>query len=229
MEEIAPGPACQTLTLILNEQQSQKCIHLAKESEICGGIVLLGWGTVKSAILNLLGIKSQRKVIITYLLAKDKAEAMLELFTATLQLEKPGHGIAFTAQAITFFPAAGNSLQRVPSTQEKAPAMKGEHMFNKLTVIVDRGMAEEVMEIARRAGAKGGTILHGRGTGAEYTAKLLGMEIEPEKELVIILMPGSLVDQAVSDLTKELQLSSPGKGILFVEPIVEVRGLFEAQ
>lgn len=100
-------------------------------------------------------------------------------------------------------------------------------MFQKLTVIVDRGMAEDVMDIARRAGVRGGTILHGRGAGAEMATKLFGIEIEPEKELVLILVPSELIKKVIEDLTTELQLDEPGKGILFVEPILETRGLFE--
>lgn len=64
--------------------------------------------------------------------------------------------------------------------------------------------------------------------GAEYTEKLFGVEIEPEKELVLILIPNELVNKVVSTLYEELQLDEPGKGILFVEPVMEVRGLFES-
>ena len=83
------------------------------------------------------------------------------------------------------------------------------------------------MDIAYKSGVKGGTIVHGRGP-AENAAKVFGIEIEPEKELVIILMPSGLVDKVVNDIYQELQLEVPGNGILFVEPILDVRGLFES-
>ena len=102
-------------------------------------------------------------------------------------------------------------------------------MFKKLTVIVDRGMADDVMDIARKAGVRGGTILHGRGAGAEIATNLFGVEIEPEKELVIILMPNDLIDEVIHALSQELQLDEPGKGIMFVEPVLETRGLFETR
>ena len=56
---------------------------------------------------------------------------------------------------------------------------------------------------------------------------MFGVEIEPEKELVIILTPKDLVDKVVSALTEELDLNEPGKGILFIEPVVDIRGLIE--
>ena len=97
-------------------------------------------------------------------------------------------------------------------------------MFKKLTVVVNRAWQRSNGYYAIRR--HGGTIMHGRGTGSEFTTKLLGMEIEPEKELVMILMPNDLIDKVVNDLFQELQLNNPGNGILFVEPVLDVRGLF---
>jgi nitrogen regulatory protein PII len=212
------------MTLILSEHQCQKFVRIAKEKDIRGGIVVLGKGTVKSATLNLLGIKSQKKEVLNILLEKEKANEVLDFFTKELQLHEPGHGIAYTTPVII----SGQIINNKQGTWNTMQSMEGESMFKKLTVVVNRGMAEDVMDIARKSGIKGGTIMHGRGTGSEFTAKLFGMEIEPEKELVMILMPSDLIDKVVNDLFRELQLDIPGNGILFVESIVEVRGLFDS-
>ncbi len=226
MEAQMINNSLQMLTLILNESQCHKCVRLAKEKGISGVMVTIGRGTVDSSILNLLGIKSQKKEIAKFLLKKHKAEEMLVYFTEKLQLNKPGHGIAFTSPVLF---AAGLPGQDTSEeiARGKTHSMEENSMFKKLTVIVDRGMAEDVMDIARKAGVRGGTILHGRGAGAEIATKLFGVEIEPEKELVIILTPDSLVESVIHELHRELQLDEPGKGILFVEPILETRGLFE--
>ena len=212
------------LTLILSDSQSHKCIHVAKAKGVCGGIVTIGKGTVSSAILNVLGIKSQKREVISFLLDKEQANEILNHFTTELQLHEPGHGVAFTTPVIM----ANRSTETVQDTGNTEKAMEEMSMYKKLTVIVDRGMAEEVMDVAHNAGVRGGTIMHGRAVGAEYTEKLFGVEIEPEKELVLILIPNELVNKVVSTLYEELQLDEPGKGILFVEPVMEVRGLFES-
>ncbi len=212
------------MTLILSEHQCQKFVRIAREKDIRGGIVVLGKGTVKSATLNLLGIKSQKKEVVNILLEKEKANEVLDFFTKELQLHEPGHGIAYTTPVII----AGQIINNKQGTWNTMQSMEGESMFKKLTVVVNRGMAEDVMDIARKSGVNGGTVMHGRGTGSEFTAKLFGMEIEPEKELVMILMPSDLIDKVVNDLFRELQLDIPGNGILFVESIVEVRGLFDS-
>jgi len=216
----------QILTLILSDTQCHKCIHIAREKGICGGIITLGRGTVKSSALHLLGIKSQKREIISFLLEKEKAKEMLDYFTTELQLHKPGHGIAFTTSVVMTICRPGKT-QEIGNT-EQAMKEEGMRMYKKLTVVVDRGMGEDVMEIARKAGVRGGTIMHGRAAGAEYTQKIFGMEIEPEKELVLILIPDELVDKVADTLYQELHLEEPGKGILFVEPVVDVRGLFES-
>lgn len=220
-----PGNERQFLmvTLILGENQCQKCVRIAKELGILGAIVTPGRGTVKSAVLNLLGIKSQKKEVVNVLVEKSRAEEALDYFDKQLQLKEPGHGIAFTTSAA----AAGWVIENIMQDEDDAQETEGESMFKKMTVVVNRGMAEDVMDIAHKSGVRGGTIMHGRGTGPETAAKLLGMEIEPEKELVMILMPAELVDKVAGDLYKELRLDLPGNGILFVEPVAEVRGLFE--
>jgi len=210
------------MTLILSENQCHRFAHIAKEKDIRSVIIILGKGTVKSTALNLLGIKSQRKEIVNIILEKEKAKEMLDYFTKELKLHEPGHGIIYTTPVIT----AGQIIHnRQEASWNTVQGMEEKSMFKKLTVVVNRGMAEDVMDIARKSGAKGGTIIHGRGTGSDFVEKCFGMEIEPEKELVIILMPSDLVGQVVKNLYQELQLDVAGNGILFVEPVLEVRGL----
>lgn len=218
----------QMLTLILSESQSHKCTQLIKGKGIFGGIVVIGRGTVNNAILNMLGIKSGKKEVINLLIRNERAEELLDYFDRELQLEKPGHGIAYTSPIISTLGLSNQDEQvsnKSASITQHGSEVKS--MFKKITVIVDRGLSEDVMDIARKAGVRGGTILHGRGTSAEIVAKLFGIEILPEKELVMILTPSDLVDKVVQALVDGLHLDKPGKGILFVEPILQTRGLLE--
>jgi nitrogen regulatory protein PII len=223
MEEQAIQQPFLLMTLILSEHQCQKFVRIAKMKEIHDGIILLGKGTVKSPTLNLFGIKSQKKEIVNILIEKEKAMEVLDFFTKELQLYAPGHGIIFTMPVTV----ASQIIHNKQGTWNRVQGMEEESMFKKLTVVVNRGMANDVMDIARKLGVKGGTILHGRGTGSNFATKLLGMEIEPEKELVIILMPSELIDKVVNHLFQELHMDLPGNGILFVEPVLDVRGLFD--
>ncbi len=59
--------------------------------------------------------------------------------------------------------------------------------YESIFVIVDKGSASDVLEAAESAGSTGGTVFHGRGSGTQEKAKLFNIEIEPEKDIVLIL------------------------------------------
>ena len=98
-------------------------------------------------------------------------------------------------------------------------------MYRAIFTIVDRGRAEDVMDAANEVGAKGGTIINARGSGIHETNKLFSMEIEPEKEMVMILSEKSVVDSIVSSIRKKLDIDKPGKGIIFVQEVSRAYGL----
>lgn len=216
-------PSFRILTLVLNDQQIHKFKLIAKEKDICYGIVLQGSGTINNHVLNLLGIRRQRQTLINIFMEKEKAKEILDYTAEKLKINEFGHGIAYMTSVNRWehdadIKTAG--FNNVSKAEE-------ESMFKKLTVIVNRGMADDVMDIAREFGARGGTILHGRGTGADSTVKLFGMEIEPEKELIIIILPATIVDKVSNALSNELKLELSGQGVLFVEPVFDVRGIVE--
>ena len=61
-------------------------------------------------------------------------------------------------------------------------------MTHLILAICNNGYADEVMEVAKKAGAKGGTILHGRGSVQKNALQFLSITIEPEKEVVMIIV-----------------------------------------
>jgi nitrogen regulatory protein PII len=83
------------------------------------------------------------------------------------------------------------------------------------------------VEAARRAGAYGATIINARGSGIHEEYKLFAIEIEPEKEIVLMVVKSEQVDQICKQIIKETQINEPGKGVLFTQPINHVFGLDE--
>lgn len=246
----AAGRGFQLMTLILSEDRTEKFMSIAKEEHLRDGISLIGKGTVSSHILNILGVKSGKRIITDILVEKERAAEILDHVSERLMLNEADRGIAYISSieletSCELEPGAeldhdkepmrgaelGQGAAPEPGAEEKDKVCSGqlaaeeESMFKKLTVIVNRGMAEDVMDIARRSGVKGGTVLHGRGTGSDQAAKLFGIDIEPEKELVIMIMPCELTEKVVNELFRELRLDIPGNGIVFSESVWDVRGL----
>ncbi|HOF02838.1 MAG TPA: P-II family nitrogen regulator [Atribacterota bacterium] len=217
----------QILTLILTEEQSHKCIQLAKEKGLCDGLINIGRGTVKSTVLNLLGIKDVKKEIISFLIDGDKAKEMMDYFEGGLQLTRPGHGIAYTRSVRKIVGFSEQEAEQKEGITSTILPVSGKDLFQKLNIIVERGMADRVMKIAYQAGVKGGTILHGKSIGAVVDTALFGVEIVPEQELVIILTPNDLVEKVIFELSRSLFSGEQVKGIIFTEPILDIRGLME--
>ncbi len=97
--------------------------------------------------------------------------------------------------------------------------------FEVIICIVNSGFSEEVMNAARKCGARGGTVLRGRGTANPEAESLFGIAIQPEKEIVMILVKKSLKNDILHALYTAVGLDTPGQGIAFTMPVESVAGL----
>jgi len=102
--------------------------------------------------------------------------------------------------------------------------MKSEYDNELIVTIVRRGWSEPVIAAARRAGAEGGTILLGRGTGIHEVKTLLGIAIEPEKEIVLTVVAAARTDAVLDAIVAAAELDQPGMGLAFVVPVRRVVG-----
>lgn len=97
--------------------------------------------------------------------------------------------------------------------------------FKCILAIVNNGFSEVAMDAAKACGAKGGTILHGRGTISKDAEKFFNISIQPEKEIVMILAPNNLIDGILKGLYDAVGTSTPARGIAFALPVDEVVGI----
>ena len=91
--------------------------------------------------------------------------------------------------------------------------------FELVICIVNAGFSQNVVEAARRAGARGGTIIRGRGSANPEAEEFFGVAIQPDKELVLILVPAAIKDEVLTTVYKESGLSQEGQGIAFSLPV----------
>ena len=94
-----------------------------------------------------------------------------------------------------------------------------------IVVIVNEGHSDQVMDAAREAGARGGTIIHARGSGTKDSAKKYNVVITPQKEMLYILVNVNIRDAVISSINKACGLDTPGQGIVFSLPVNNISGL----
>lgn len=97
-----------------------------------------------------------------------------------------------------------------------APVGAVEH-YECLVAIVKRGLAERANELAQQMGARGATIMHGRGSGG-HDVKLFNIELHKEKEVIFWLVDGRISARIARHLYSELALDKEGGGVVFMMP-----------
>ena len=98
-------------------------------------------------------------------------------------------------------------------------------MYNAIYTIVEKGNADDVIEAAEKAGSRGGTVMHARGSGSEEARKVFNMLIEPEKEIVLIISEEAKTKDIVESIRKETGIEEQGKGIIFITRVEQTYGL----
>lgn len=91
--------------------------------------------------------------------------------------------------------------------------------YQLLVCIVNAGFSQNVMEAARAAGARGGTIIRGRGSANPEAEEFFNISIQSDKEVVLILVTNEMKDAVMTAVFKNSGLSTDGQGIAFSLPV----------
>jgi nitrogen regulatory protein PII len=94
-----------------------------------------------------------------------------------------------------------------------------------IITITNEGYAEKVMSEAKKAGATGGTTINGRGLNNKTAIKFLKIDIEPEKDIVLILATSESKNKIMESIISSCGIKTPGGGICFSLPVDYVVGL----
>ena len=215
-------PTYELVYVIVNFGMGSRILHRAKEHGISGGTISLGRGTVSNSLLNFLSLYDERKEIVLMGADTHTADHALAELNKEFHFHKPHHGIAFTTSACEI---VGSRCYKSEENAEERGVNKS--MYQVIITVVNRGNAEEVIEAAQAAGSKGGTIINARGSGVNETRRLFHMDIEPEKEMVMILSKEDITEAIVTSIREKLDIDQPGNGIIFVQNVNSVYGIYD--
>lgn len=176
---------------IVERGSGGKLVKLYSKEQIFTHIRFEGQGTATSEILDILGLGGSEKDIIWSFTTRPAARSLLEKLDDELRGAVPGRGIAFTVQLAAFsslIAAFIGMKTRVEGGTEEP--MENQQKSSMILVTVNQGFTDVVMDTARKAGARGGTIIKGRWAGDESFAQTAGITtLQAEKELIFIVAP----------------------------------------
>lgn len=199
------------LMCIIPHDKGEKLTEAAVANGCGGGTVLMGRSLAKSNIAAILGVGETTKDLIMMIVDETVREKVRSAIIKTASAEKKAFGELFTINV--------TALMKTVDMIEGDDCRMSEKSNEMISVIVNKGYADDVMFAARNAGAGGGTVINARGTARADDPKFFGMHIVPEKEMLLIVV-ASEIKGKVLDAIKNLKcLSEPGSGIAFCTSI----------
>lgn len=184
------------LYTIVRYGQADRFVKIARSEGATGATAFPAEGSTSSVILKALGLGKKEREAVIVLTDENKAQKMIEKARADTKLE----GVCIL----------------MGEGEEK----KMDKKYRMITIIVNSGYADDVMDAARKAGATGGTITHARGTAPNDAAeKFLNITIVPEKEMIMIVAEEDKAPAIVKAIQELKCLQQPGIGIIYTQEI----------
>ncbi len=209
------GSCGKLLLTIVREGLGDRVVGITREAGAKGGTLVLGRGRSENPIIGFFCVGDFREeIVLTLVRGENVTPVMNGLRAFGGDTGKQRQGMVLQIDVSQILHRAGKGSATCDLLERSGPMEKktGQVM---ISVIVNRGCADDIMSVARKAGATGGTILNARGTAGEKDVKFLGIPLFPEKEILLILAE-SARSATIFNALKECDcITQPGGGIAF--------------
>ncbi|MDO5713496.1 MAG: P-II family nitrogen regulator [Tissierellia bacterium] len=208
--------------VIVDRGKASTVLKEAKKHGVTGGTIFYGMGTVRDSILHFLEINEVRKEVLLMVVSQETEITLHKHLTDTFSFQKPGKGICFSSPI--------NQCYGTSQIMDSPGERSGKPMeYQAIFAIVDNHKGTIVVDAAQNAGAKGATIIHARGSGVHEKTSFFNFNIEPEKEIVLILIQKNKTEEILAGIKKEIDIEQPGTGILFTLDVSNASGLVDIE
>lgn len=212
--------------VILKRSYEKEYVKFFRQNNITRLTAMLGNGTASKSILDYLGIENNEKIVLQCVVAAGNVESLFSGLVSRMGINLPGTGIAMSIPVESI--AGTSSMKYLTEGQESIVSeeikMK-ESVYSLITVIAEKGRSDMVMDAAREAGARGGTVVHAKGTGRESEAKFFGVSITPEKEMIYIATRKSDKGDIMRAIMEKAGPHTEAKAVVFSLPVEDIAGL----
>lgn len=214
------GPM-QLLVTIVERGQGRRLMEHYKKFKVMDHFQAAGRGTAASHLLDTLGFGTSERDVILSRAPRDTARQIMYQLKDDERSKLGVPGIAFTidinGMAARLAVALSYLEQMDPERGEMM--MEAGNSHNLILVSVNQGYTDEVMDTARQAGARGGTIVRARWAGAEAMEPLLNISIQTEKEIIAIVANHKERESVMSAIQKAHGLETEAQAIVISLPI----------
>ncbi len=196
---------------------------LCAELELPVSVVLHAHGTAVRSMLDILGIESNEKRVVLTIATQEKTRRLIDEQKRRLFIGVPGHGIVVSVPIKSI--GGGKTVAFLGGSQQPAkytPELN--YSYELIVAIANEGRTDLVMNAARSAGAAGGTVLHGKGTGSDKAEKFYSVSIAQEKEVILIVAKAEQKAGIMRAILEKAGPNTEAGTIVFSLPTSEVAG-----
>jgi len=187
-------------------------------------ITMLAKGTATSEHLSLHGLAPTEYALVLTVADGEQTRKFMRAAKVRMFIDIPGNGIMLSVPLKSV--GGGKTMAYLTDnktvTGEK-PDMNTTHEL--VVVILNEGCSDMVMGAARPAGATGGTVLAGKGTGARESEKFLGISLASEKDVVLIVAEKAKKSAIMKAIMEKAGPGTDAAAICFSLPVTAVEGL----
>lgn len=204
---------------IVEQGKGKKLIKALLDLKVRVNFQTVGYGTAPTEMLDIFGLGTKDKDVVISLGSEDNVKDMMVNFGEIFQSHSKYGGLMIVLDVV----AASRVLSEIlnyssQNIERETVRMKNEHHNNLILISVNEGFSEDVMQVARKAGATGGTVIKGRLADIEQFAEFVQAEVAGEREMLFILAPENVSKQIMQDVNTQFGITSEANGLIFALP-----------
>ncbi len=208
------------LFVISDDEKKMKV--LINEFMLPFNAIMYGEGTASQGILDFLGLTKTEKKVFTSIIPCTREKEILNFIKKEMKIKKAGNGIAFTIP-LTSSPEYIRDVFK----EKTGGKMKNKLGYHLLLTVLAEGYTEKAMNVARKNGANGGTLIKGREIGDKHSFKFFNMTVEPEKDVLLIVCKDSDKNNIMQGILEKFGANTEARGVCISLPIDNTVGIDE--
>lgn len=208
---------------IINPEGTAIMTDICRQLKLNVSSLIFGHGTASKKTLDLLGIESRDRRIFMTVAGDEDTEKLIAYQRSRLYIDTPGNGITV---ALPIKSVGGRKtltyLNKGVNEEKKMPDLN--YDCELIIAIANEGYTDTVMDAARSAGARGGTVIHAKGTGGKNAEKFYNVSIADEKEIILIVASTSDKAEIMKAILTNAGPGSEAGAITFSLPVSKTAG-----
>lgn len=202
---------------IVNRGQGKAVAQAFNQNHVAWHYQSAGEGTASSELLDVLGFGGAERDVLLSLGSQSAVNRLMGLLKEDYPEQLRANGIAFDMKltGLNNIVAAALSRQGRGETENGGTTMDSGANNNLILITVNQGHTDEVMNTARAAGARGGTIIRSRYAGAAENEQFFGITVQAEKEIIFIVAPAETRNAIMETVNKKHGLKTEAGAVIF--------------